>query len=116
MAKYEIDFPRHMNDYPLFVYFPVDMIIVAFTGFFLGFWIISLWFNILLSLVLSLALGVYSYFKYKEYKKNTAPGVLFHIMYILGFISYHPHEKHEELTNLDIDSFFAAGYETEFRD
>lgn len=117
MAKeLEIDFPKYMNDYRLFVYFPIDLIAVAFTGFSISFWLLSLYFGILLSLLFAIGLGIYSFVTYREYKKDAAPGVLFHLMYVMGFFLLDPPMDDEEFNDLDVDSFFPAGYETEFQD
>lgn len=117
MAKeFDLDFPRYMNDYPLFVFFPIDLVFVAFAGFFISFWLISLFLGLLLSMLSSMGLGVLSFFLYKRFKKEVAPGFISHIFYILGFVSLNPHITDEEMLEMDVESFLPEGYETEFYD
>ncbi|MBU1901891.1 type IV conjugative transfer system protein TraL [Patescibacteria group bacterium] len=105
-----------MNDFPLFVFFPIDMIVVAILGFFISFWLISLFLPLLVSIFLGGAIGVFLFFQYKRYKKEVAPGFIFHILYVLGFVSMNPHSTDEEMLEMDVDGFFPEGYETEFSD
>lgn len=114
----DVNFPKYMNEYPLFVYFPIDLVLVAFIGFFSSFWIISLYFGVLPSLISGMGVGVYTFIKYKDYKRNTAPGILYHTMFILGFTLLKPTPDSGEFddVNLDVENFFPAGYETEFQD
>lgn len=115
MAKdFEVDFPKYMNQYPLFVYFPLDGVIVALSSWFISFWILSLVLGNALSMIVALFIGVFLYKKYKKYKRDVAPGYLSHCMYILGISEFKPPINHEEMTDFEEDNFLPAGYETVF--
>ena len=117
MAKeYDIDFPRYINDYPLLVVFPLDQVFVFFTGLFLTFWILSMFTYTIIALVVGVLTGLFSYFQYAKFKKETAPGFIFHTFYVMGIASINPHETDEEMLEMDVESFLPEGYETEFID
>lgn len=114
--KIDFDFPRFMNEYPLFVYIPIDYIAVAFLGYFFCYWFLAFLFGTLIGLFVGVIPAVPLFLYYKHLKKEQAPGFLYHLFFTLGWVTFEPDLDDEELKNLDIESFVPSGYETIFED
>ncbi len=116
MAGAKLDFPRYVNDYRLFVVFPLDQVVVFLGTIIASFWIYHLFMWFILAFFLSIPTGFYTYFAYKRIKTETTRGFLFHTAYVLGLVSLNPPKQDEEMQDMDVESFLPEGYETEFLD
>lgn len=117
MAAIEMDFPKYLNDYRLFVYYTIDGIIVGFLSFVVSFWLLSVFVHVGIAAIAGVATGFFVRKNYEKYKEKAPHGALSHILFVLGFRSFDVEDSHIELTDLEVglDSFFPKGYETEFK-
>jgi type IV conjugative transfer system protein TraL len=110
--KKKVPFPRYLNSKKLFYIWEQDVVFVS-AATSAGLFMMFVWFSvpILVSLLISMAIGYLVLKRYIKYFKKAREGYVWHFLYSKGFIS--PFDKRDIKHDFE-SSLLPYGFEREF--